>query len=121
MKSWVIPAVLAAAGLAGCGQQSSGEPEVLPTPQAIAADIGCSGFTLRSTQGLDYWQMGTCQLDGSPLQVFTFKDPKGQRDFVEEKRPAGGTTYVTGKWWVVEAPSREVAGTVATRTGGQTV
>lgn len=116
--------------LAACGGEELGQGEfptgqVINNVQPLATGIGCSGFELVSTTGLGYKETGNCQLGGQQLGLYAFSTGGDRRAFVTGSRPPeadfvpGRGVYVVGDYWVVEAPTRELAQQVQTRTEGQ--
>ncbi|MDX6349180.1 MAG: hypothetical protein QOF84_3970 [Streptomyces sp.] len=96
-------AAVVAAGLlaAGCGssaggQQADGGPVKL---ERIAGAIGCTASVQTDSAEL---RQGSCSTANQTYVLITFASKKGQRAWLDDAEPYGGS-YLVGTRWVVQA------------------
>lgn len=86
------------------------------TPDVLAERLGCAGFAQQVTNQPSEWQRGTCDLQGRALRLHAFSDADF-RTLIRQQGPQ--SVHVVGDGWLVEAPDRGLAETVARQLGGQ--
>lgn len=86
------------------------------TPDVLADRLECTNFSLQVTDQPTHWQRGACELQGRQLRLHSYTDVDF-RTLIRQQGPE--SVHVVGENWLVEAPDRALAGTVAERLGGQ--
>ncbi|MEU6344629.1 hypothetical protein ABZ883_27190 [Streptomyces sp. NPDC046977] len=98
-----------------CGGQDSGTPDGPVALERIGRAIGC---TPQVQTDVDELRQGACTTARGAYVMVTFASAAGQKSWLEEAQPYGGS-YLVGERWVVEADPdalepvrKELGGTV---------
>lgn len=108
----LLPALLAALMLAGCGH-----PQSYKDAQSVASALGCSGF--HGYRELGASDAGRCHYRGDEITVSWFKSAAAQNSFRRLAGAAGGGDEILyGNQWAIECPSPRTCSTAKARLGG---
>ncbi|MEU5879688.1 hypothetical protein [Spirillospora sp. NPDC047279] len=123
---YVKAALLAApalALLAGCSKLNGGSHAGHDAPQAKAATIEQlaqqTGCTLSGRRNADELRQGACQTGTGRYTVVGFTTDQGQKAWLEEAKPWGGS-YLVGKRWIIVATA-PILETLRHQVGGDIV
>jgi hypothetical protein len=77
--------------LAGCGGGNGAERL---TPEAVAEQIGCTGFASSETEEMFVSEQGKCDLDGDEVIINMFSNNDARDNWVEAALQFGGSFAV---------------------------
>jgi hypothetical protein len=98
---WAAAAAVAVIAVAGCGS-SSGAGKATGAPvklERIAKAIGCTASMQTDSAEI---RQGSCSTANQTYVLLTFASDKGQRAWLDDAEPYGGS-YLVGTRWVVQA------------------
>ncbi len=129
MKRWIIgaAAVLALAGCSGNASASSSKPTSSPSTTssayadagALAAAIGCKGFSDDGSEQLFTKDAGSCILDGADIYVQVFVDNTDRDKWLQAAKQAAGGRYGVGNQWTIQTDSPQVLAMVVGLADGK--
>jgi len=114
---WAAIGLLAAMLACSSGGGAAKSGSSVQTLSQLASAIGCTNLDQSGQSELYTRESGTCDLNGSTLDLATFSDSGTRDQWVNAAKQSGGI-FVVGDKWAVDADTQAAADAVKAKIGG---